>query len=219
MITDRLVITLLTGARPDLLAETLSSFREHAGDVLTGAWVVVLHNGADAATRIVLDEHGDIFDRRLVTPDVRPIGRNVTTLRKWALESHRPYWLHLEDDWKAHPVDGWLSDAVGLLNQGASQVRLRRADEEVLGWHMVTGETLVWTEIASHLWAADAHYTLNPSLTRLDHGREAWPARGEREAQRRWRKAGHTVVAQHVPGVWEHIGEERSLRKVTGCET
>lgn len=218
MTEDDLVISILTGGRPDLLAETLASVRESSPDLLERSAVIVLHNGGDAATRWVIEDHADLFDKRLVTARVEPIGKSVSTLSRWALETRRRYWLHLEDDWKAHPVDGWLEQARDLLSQGASQVRLRRADEPVLPRHMVTGESLYWTTIAGHRWTASAHYTLNPSLVWLDNAPDAWPASGERAAQKRWHRAGRTVVAQHVPGVWSHIGEDRSLRKETGCE-
>lgn len=212
------VLTLLTGRRPDLFARTVESALENAPGLLEESLVVVLVNGGDADSLAFVERFSDVIDRRLVTPRVRPIGRSVSTLSHWAGRSGRRYWLHLEDDWECRPVDGWLDEAKGLLLAGAAQVRLRRAEERVLDRHMVTREPLLWVERGDHRWSSDAHYTLNPSLVWTSSAEDAWPATGERAAQRRWHRRGMTVSAQHLPGVFAHIGQDRSLREATGCE-
>lgn len=216
MTASDVIVTVLTGGRPDLLDRTLHSLAAHARWLVDDAEVVALHNGGDEPTAIVLA--GYPFDATLTTRRIGTIGQSMTTLADVAAQSRRRFWLHLEDDWECLPTDGgWLDEACSALASGASQVRLRRADEPVLVRHMVTGRPLVWRDHGTYRLCDDGHYTCNPSLVYAEHAHDAWPAAGERQAQRRWRRHGHRRVAQHLPGVWAHIGEGRSLRAITGC--
>lgn len=214
------VLTVLTGRRPDLLQSTLESLVDFETDLLATATVVVLHNGADQPTRPILARHDGHIDRIVTTDDLLEVGPATSILAGEAMMSRKPYWLHLEDDWLAtgdHP--GWLDDARDILDDDdeIGQVRLRRSDEPVLTRHMVTNEPIVWTPHGRFRRADDAHWTNNPALMRTYEAPLGWPASGEREAQRRWRRAGMHAVAQLDPGVFIHSGGgDRSLRIATG---
>jgi len=205
-----LVVTLLTGLRPDLLTRTLESVRVHHPHILEDAFVLVLHNGGDLPTTQVLDQHRDVIDLVVTTP-FQTIGPSVSSLFRHALEVDADLLLHLEDDWQAYPSDPWLAEAVDLLEAGVFQVRLRHYTERVLTRHMVTGKPIRWRTKADYRITDDAHYTLNPSLMRLADVKAGWPATSERDAQDQFWQAGLRKVAQ-VQGLFRHIGGADSLR-------
>jgi len=214
------VVTILTGRRPALLERTLASIVDFEDDLLRTAYVVVLHNGGDQPTRPILAAHDGHLNKVLTTDDLLEVGPATSLLANAATASGLPYWLHLEDDWVAtgdHP--GWLDNARDILDDHdeISQVRLRRSDEPVLKRHQVTNAPIVWTAHGRYWTADDAHWTNNPALMRTWEAPLAWPAVGEREAQRRWHRAGQHAVAQLDPGVFVHIGDgDLSLRIATG---
>jgi hypothetical protein len=218
---EQMVVTLLTGHRPALLHRALSSLRGLHPHLLEEARVVVLHNGADDATAAVLDAHADVIDEHLVhTGPLLSCGDATSRLAAAAAASNRRFWLHLEDDWQAQPGPAeWLEQACRILSAdpGVHQVRLRHTTEQVLAWHMVTRRPLHWEPLSGYRRAAEAHWTLNPNLTRTADIPLVWPADGEREVQRRAHAAGLRGVAQLVPGVFTHIGQDASLRERTGC--
>ena len=218
MIADDVVVTVLTGGRPALLADTLAAVREHADGLLDAAHVIALNNGGDDATREVLDGHADVIDEVRTTEPMLHVGPATSRLARAARTAGRRWWLHLEDDWRAHPSGDWLDAAFRIFatDPQVSQVRLRLADEPVLSRHMVTRETIRWRDRDGYRITPDAHWTNNPALMRAAHAGDAWPSESERTAQRRWRAAGHRAVGQLVPGVFAHTGGEQSLRLVTG---
>lgn len=211
-----LVVTLLTGDRPELLERTLDSVRTHHEWLLEDAFVLVFHNGGDISTSEVLDLHRDVVDLVVTTPTLEPIGPAVSSLFRHALEVDADLLLHLEDDWQAGPCDPWLAEAVGLLEDGVFQVRLRHYTEQVLTRHMVTGKPIHWRTKADYRITDDAHYTLNPSLIRLKDVSVGWPASSERGAQDHFWQAGLRRVAQ-VQGMFRHIGGADSLRRRVGA--
>lgn len=213
------VVTILTGGRPQLLAETIDAVRHTAPGLLETARVIALNNGGDRATADVLASHRDVIDDRLSSNGpIAPIGPSISRLAAAAAGSDRRFWLHLEDDWRAVDDPGWLDRARGILatRREISQVRLRRSAEPVLPRHMVTGRPLVWRRQPGHVTSPDAHLTFNPSLLRTADIPAAFPCGGEQDAQRRWRIAGRRAAAQLVPGVFAHIGHDDSLRQRTG---
>lgn len=211
-----LLITLLTGRRPVLLDRTLVALAATQKPLIEDGFVLILHNGGDPETGDVLKRHADLIDLTIVTQYLLPIGPAVSLLFDHAREVEAEYLLHLEDDWEAEPGP-WYDQAARLLDDGTFQVRLRHVDERVLPTHMVHKRPLRWT-----IWpdgyrtSPDAHYTLNPSLIRLADVGKGWPAGSEREAQKRFWKAGYRKVAQLVPGIWRHTGAVHSLRKLVG---
>lgn len=218
MNADDVVVTVLTGGRPELLAATLTSVREHADGLLDTAHVFVLNNGNDQPTTEVLARHRDVIDQVVTSDTVRHVGPATSLLARAAGRAGRTWWLHLEDDWIAHPAGDWLAEAMALfaIEARVVQVRLRLAAEPVLARHMVTREPIRWREMSGYRIAADAHWTNNPALMRATDAAAAWPADGERDAQRRWWNSGHRTVGQLVPGVFEHGGGGQSLRAATG---
>ncbi|WP_181785076.1 glycosyltransferase [Streptomyces phytophilus] len=216
---SEVVLTLLTGDRPELLADTLAALRESSPGLLESAHVIALDNGADPDSGAVLDEYADVLDVRENLPDRAAIGEATSHLAAAAAATGRPYWLHLEDDWRAladHP--GWLDAARTILNQQPEvyQVRLRHDSEQVLAWHMRTKARLRWKARDGWRFAPEAHLTTNPNLTRAADIAAVWPAGGEGEAQGRAHGAGLRGVAQLVPGVFVHTGAG-SRRAVTKC--
>ena len=218
------VVTLLTGRRPTLLAATLDGLRFHAPGLLESAHVIVLHNGDDGTddqTITALELVGEHVDRRLRGDDLLPVGPATSRLAAHVPRAGRPYWLHLEDDWRATGRHaGWLDQARALLEAepNLAQVRLRRSDERVLARHMVTNEPLRWADHGRYHRTPDAHWTNNPALVRAEDAPLAWPADGERAAQRRWHRSGRHAAVQLVPGEFAHLGEGASLWRAVGSK-
>lgn len=209
-----LTVTLLTGRRPILLGRTLEALRAHHEAVMGDAFILVLHNGGDVETSMVLEKYHDLISLRVVSDRFLNLGAATSLLFDHAVQTGSEYLLHLEDDWEATP-GLWYDQAARLLDDGTFQVRLRHTDERVLPDHMVSKRPLRWTFWPDgYRTCPDAHYTLNPSLIRLDDIRLGWPAADERSAQRRFWKAGKRRVAQLVPGVWRHTGGVHSLRRI-----
>jgi predicted O-methyltransferase YrrM len=213
------VVTILTGGRPGLLASTLEAVRAVAPGLLETAHVHLLDNGPADGSGAVLDAHKDVLDV-IEHGDEQPIGEAVTHLAEAAAASGRAYWLHLEDDWAATPDHaGWLDAARRILadNPQVHQVRLRHDTEQVLGRHMHTRRPLRWDDRGDWRYAPEAHWTLNPTLVRAADIHRVWPAVGERQAQAHAHDAGMRGVAQLTPGVFVHTGGDVSRRAVTGC--
>lgn len=203
----KLLVTLLTGRRPDLLQRTLAAVADHQPELLQADWLV-LHNGADRDTAAVLKAAAlpSVVDTSKLFLN---IGQATTRLFAQAVEADADFLLHLEDDWEAGPGPV-LPRAVELLDD-VFQIRLRRASERVLQRHMVTTRVIPWRPAVGARVASEAHYTLNPSLIRLQDLRFGFPASSERDAQRNFHRAGKRRVAQLIPGVFAHIGASRSL--------
>jgi hypothetical protein len=210
-----LVVTILTGGRPLLLERTLASLTVHQGAVIGEAYVICLINGGDRETWEVVDRYSDLIDAYAETKELLGIGAAASRLFETATSLTADWLLHLEDDWEASPGE-WYHQAVALLEDGIFQVRLRRAEEHSLKHHMVTKKVIDWLDGDDYRYTRDAHYTLNPSLIRLSNVKKGWPAAGEVDAQRRFWSEKKRKVAQLVPGIWSHIGEEDSLRKRVG---
>jgi hypothetical protein len=213
---DDVVVTILTGSRPELLNDTLVHL---PWEVLeTADRVIVLCNGGDDDTLNVISDHLRWRnDAEILTTDtLLPMGEAMGVLADAARGTAR-YVLHLEDDWRHITVDdGWIDDAKAALTDDVAQVRLRHHGEMVRARHMVTNHLIRWRRHPYGL-IAPAHLTVNPSLMRTDDWAKHWPATGERHWQQRCVAAGLTTVVQLHPGVFAHTGDGRSLREETGC--
>lgn len=216
----KLVITLLTGRRPELLENTLHRMQLCAPGLLRRAHVIVMHNSGDPETAAVLDKYADFIDDTVTTQNLLTIGEATSRLARLAHLTDRKYWLHLEDDWALLPTTpDWLAQAQTILHSRPNifQVRLRHHTETTLDRHMVTSRPIRWAACAGYRMSVDAHYTANPSLLRTRDIAKIWPAEGEREAQRNAHRAGLRVVAQLMPGGFVHTGGDKSLREATKC--
>lgn len=211
-------VTIVTGGRPDLLANTIGTLQACAPGLLETAHVAVLENGVDTVaprgftTADVLNDNADLIDVHTALDDRIPVGTAAGALL--GFPPPRPYTLHLEDDWIACTTDEtWLTRARAILaeNPDLHQVRLRHAAEPVMTRHMLTRRPLHWDEGPHGSRVAPAHYTLNPSLMRSDEVAQLWPADTENGAARQFYNLGWRV-AQLEPGVFRHIGDGASLR-------
>lgn len=206
-----LVISVLTGLRPNMLERTLKALRAFHGPLIESAYTVALHNGGDEETAEILKANQDMFNMTVVSPTFMDLGEATSTLFGMAVERGK-YLLHIEDDWEAQPGE-WYDQAKALLEDNVFQVRLRRYEEPVLVQHMVTKKRIVWDKGDLFHYTKDAHYTLNPSLVRMVNIAKGWPSLNERQAQQKLWRAKKRKVAQLVPGIFSHIGGEDSLRK------
>lgn len=207
------IITILTGSRPELLKRTLQSLFEVMPE-LRSQHILALANGNDQPTIDVLEKFDVSYK---TTAKLLPIGEAISLLADWVLKSGMKYWLSLEDDWQA--VSSGVSKAVWILDRfpDISQVRLRHTSEWVMPKHMITGVPINWHRRNGFLYAT-AHRTLNPNLARVEDIPKCFPCTGERHMQKRALKNGLTTIAQLEPGIFKHIGAENSLREVTKCE-
>lgn len=213
-------VTVLAGRRPEYLRRTLEAF-EPVLRSATGLQTEVLCwvNGADAPSLEVARERPWV-SRVEAQARFLPIGKNVSRLAALARESHRSFWLHLEDDWTATGNPGWLSDACDVLAREpqVGQLRLRCADEPVSKSNLVSHRMIRWSPRPIFKKAgclsyrtARAHVTYNPSIQRCLEAHEWMIASSEPEAMRRFHRT-KLLAAQVYPGVFRHIGEQ-SLRR------
>lgn len=218
-----LVLTVLTGRRPDLLRETLDSLALSSPGLLESATVFVLHNGGDKATQETLSSYRPFLDDVETTDNLLPIPLAGAKCGSFAESSDRTFWMHLEDDWRSLGVHrGWLQASREILdgNQEVAQVRLRHHLEPVLKRHMVTSQPLDWKDNGHWLLSRNGHVTNNPSLRRSQHGSVGYPCRDEKDMQVNWMKVGLTSVAQLKPGEFVHIGQgPKSLKRTDGSGT
>jgi hypothetical protein len=212
-------VTILTGARPHLLADTLDSLTTYQPSLLAGNPVTVLLNGNDRDSFDVLHRHRDVIDRLHTTTEMAPIGPSISRLAVDAAESDADWWFHLEDDWRTVTSHDWTAQAVDILHQHPEvrQVRARSATERVMRRHRISRKPIRWKPRDGWNYSPHAHLTFNPSLIRTCHIPDGWPCTSEVDAMRRWLAAGHEGVAQLVPGVFEHTGHQ-SLRESLGRE-
>lgn len=212
--TRDLVVGVLTGRRPDLLASTLRAMDEHQGDVWDRCARVVVHNGGDAATGEVLD--GWRWDRRVEVGSadyLLRIGEASQVLVETMADTGAGWSLRLEDDFVARPVRWWRVARHLIEGEGARQVRLQLSSERVMRRCMVCRRPIRWRSAGSHL-IGHAHYTHRASLMRTSDLHRLLPYEHEADAARRMHDAD---VAQHVPGVFAHVGgSARSLRRSGG---
>ena len=205
-----LIVTFLTGRRPDLAAATLAALDRHSPALLRDARVEVLHNGGDPETAEALEPWRDRVDLWHQTDDLLRIGPAVSLLAARVARSGRSRWLHMEDDWEAlGRSDDWLARAHRALDENPRLpiVRLRDDREKVLDRHLTERHRLVWQERDGYRISPDAHATHNPALWRAEVATVGWPERDERDMVRRLRAAGWSSAAQLVPGEFRHLGD------------
>ena len=211
-----LVVTFLTGRRPDLARATIDSLLADRPGLFDGARFIALLNSHDPSTEAWL--RGLPFLDALLLyrgEGVLPIGLGFSRLMREAMATDLPYVLHLEDDWRAG--DGgrnWLEEARDLLDRRRSigQVRLRHSRERVAVRHVVTGRPIRWELEGRHRLSASAHFTFNPSLLRSAALPFVVPCTSERHAMQRYLRTG-LASAQLLPGIFRHLGGKNSLRE------
>ncbi len=216
---DGIILTLLTGQRPELLRRTLTALQAALGERLAGIPGIVLVNGGDEPTHRVLDTAPTHWRRLESRGEVLPVGPAWSRLMREALSlSECGLVFHLEDDWVA-AVRGtdWLSRAAEVLASDPSvgQVRLRSAAEKTLPYHMITRRPIRWVTRGDLAVASSAHFTFNPSLVRAAEMARIGPAADERDAQKHYLAQG-LWTAQLLPGVFRHIGQGQSLSERLG---
>jgi hypothetical protein len=212
---DDVVLTILTGWRPDLLRHTLSALPT---SLLRSAHVIVLHDGQDDPTTQVLDKYSkhinELHTRKHKYQQMHTIGENWSHLASLA-EGKGDYVLMLEDDWQYSTLDhSWLDEARAILSTtDIAQVRLRHVSEPNRARHMVTGQYIDWTSHANGL-VADAHLGWQPNLMHVTDLNKTFPADGEKHWQQIAYSHDLRCVAQLYPAVFRHIGDDgRSLRQ------
>ena len=218
---EELMITILTGRRPELLRKQLGSLRINAPGLLETARVHVLINGGDPETREIVAAagvHTPNLSYEVQSQEVWKIGPATSHLARCAYDSAQPHWLHLEDDWEiVTPHHGWFNEARTILQTDSDvrQVRLRHITEPVLTQHMHTRQPITWrtTDNPNSTYLhSPAHWTFNPSLVRTADIPSIFPVDGERTAIRNAHRHGlDRKIAQHAPGVFRHIGGGDSL--------
>ena len=212
--TRDLVIGVLTGRRPDLLMRTVTSMRRNQADIWRSAAKVVVHNGGDSQTARILDRYG--WDARVdvgSADHLMTIGEASQVLVQTMADTGAGWSLRLEDDFEATSTRWWRVARHLIEQDGARQVRLQLDAERVMSRCMVCRQPIRWRTAGTHK-IGHAHYTHRASLMRTADLHALLPYRSEVHAGERMHEHD---VAQHVPGVFSHIGVRgRSLRRSGG---
>jgi hypothetical protein len=210
-------ITMLTGARPELFADTWNHLPRSL--VQSADCIVVLVNGADVETLQFVEDHIVPLGLNLVkltTTEIEPMGQ---AMGRFVDHVESPLWLHLEDDWRYVTThDGWLNEARAVLadEPDVAQVRLRHSSESVLDYHQQTRKPLNWQPHQFGMVSESSHLTANPMLARTDRWASLWPCVGEKAMQRTAVSKGMHRVVQLHPGAFTHTGDSDSLRGKLG---
>ncbi len=212
---DELAISILTGRRPAYLRATVRSLLRHAAHAVNRAHVVLMINGPDDAT-LEYVESLEWVDELVVTghAKVRPIGDATSELFSRCARKQRPYYMHLEDDWRCGGP-GWIAKSLSILSRHrvVGQVRIRNVAERVSRSHLITHKLIKWKRRDGYRLGL-AHYTFNPSIVRTRDALKIFPCGHEIHAMRKFVKTG-LQTAQLVPGAFRHIGAD-SLRAAMG---
>ncbi|RYE40750.1 MAG: glycosyltransferase [Hyphomicrobiales bacterium] len=212
-------VSILTGHRPALFQRSMGALQQRADGLLRTVPVVVLINGSDPETEHYARSLPFVDEVIATAGAIAGVGEATSRVIEALLAGgDLPYVLHLEDDWFACSVDNtWAERAISILgaDEMIGQVRLRHRSDTVLTRHMVTGRPISWEERDGFLYSPSAHFTFNPSLTRAAELRTLLPCASEAEAQRRFLATG-LGVAQMIPGMFRHIGDQQSLRRRLG---
>lgn len=228
---SNVIITMVTGGRPDMLQRTLRNLTTRAPGLLDSARFIVLHNGVldlDQTVRATFEVLGDYEDKIDSFIDVAcgpggilGPGAAYAYLASCVNQCATPNdtWLHIEDDWSLEGLStGWLEAAEDILRNHSSigSVRFRHVSEPTLRRNMLTGEPIEWRPFGPNFEVAtSAHWTFNPALTRVEMARHLKGVRSEHEAQTAVARLGAERTARHTPGVFVHAGQESSLRLET----
>lgn len=217
-----LVLTILTGGRPELLERTIASVERSAPAVVEQARVVALVNGDDEVSIATLRRRPWVDEIHEHRPFRLGIGEAISRLMSLVPLQERGTLLHLEDDWECSP-GGWYEVGLDLLqrHKDIGQVRLRRhASMSAVGqatsrYHMVTRQPLDWQPRGKRCLVARAHYTFNPTLVRTEVARRIFPCDSEFHAAQKFHRTG-LLAAQLLPGAFRHTGGSNSLRENGG---
>lgn len=204
-----MIVTVLTGRRPDLLRRTLEGLVRF--DV--PGKVTVLHNddGSDEETVAVIEEFGFewISTRRYL-----PGAEATAVCGGIAVRSGYDFWLHVEDDWEAtDDIRAPVEAAVWLLRNApeVGQVRLRRRDDGAMATHYLDRHPIEWVPSAvDGVVVGRAHATWNPSVMRTVAAGNLLGVSGEVDFMVRMAEQW-PLNGQADPGVFRHIGKGRSL--------
>jgi hypothetical protein len=204
-----LVVGILTGGRPSLLAETVGNFFSHVGsNEICGA--VALVNGADKASLAVLEPmpvHIVVHEGPML-----PIGAACARLVSELPNPAGSVYLHLEDDWEIRgDLRRHIAAGARLLSE-VGHVKLR-AFADNRNMRNVWGGAMSWEMRGKWYWTStNSHFTFNPALTRMDVAREVFRCAGERDAQDKYRATG-LEIAQVFPGCFFHNDHGHSMRR------
>jgi hypothetical protein len=196
------VVTMLSGARPELLNRTLSSLPDYVLESVIG-----LANGGDQET---IEVYKNYSIDPIITPYLLKVGAATSLLADLAFESKKDYWLQLEDDWEFITEDeNWLWRAKKALNN-SHQVRLRHVSEFVKSTHMYTKKPFKLKN-SEYGKVGEMHWTFNPTLQKCITVPSVFPNVGETDAQKRAYISGKKLSTQLYPGCFKHTGDDNSL--------
>lgn len=192
-----MIVTVLTGRRPDLLSRTLRTIPK----------ATVFVNEIDH-NRESVDVAKHYNATVLGWNGWTPVGESMSRIAEWVVEQDDPYWLHVEDDWRAlGPLP--LTEATELLDArpDVGQVRLRKKTDGAKLTNYITGEKIEWT--GGPIAVGNAHATWNPTVARTSDA-TLYPVDGEVDFMKK-HSLRYPYNAQHE-GVFVHLGRRRSLR-------
>ena len=208
-IPDDVTVCVTSCARPDLLAQTLASFRKFH----TVPKMIVCEDSGDERMRGWLNEH---------CPEAKILFGSVKTGMMASIDRlyaavETPFIFHLEDDWRFDgPVDFALAKRVLDADPKVSIVCVR-SFTELKARHRARAAALPAGGAGLRVMPADAHpqwygYTSNPGTLRRAFWERYQPvARTRHDDLSEIAKRDGFRVAYVTPGVAHHIGAGRHV--------
>ena len=210
-------VLLLTYKRPIYLEQTIVSF----GARNRPWWkrkkalrLCVLIQGKECQETIEMTEkhHGYIHQVQMVAENVGCSGGYCLGM-EWIFEMFDPkYVIFLQDDWfTSEPVGRYLHEMVTFLNENedVGQIRLRNIDEKVARQNPHTFKRIKYERVTEHIMVTNAHFTLNPTLTRASVIKDILPFKGEKHAMDKFHTMG-LKSAQLDAHCFSHVGLRRA---------
>jgi len=214
---SKILITILTCHRPRYLARTLKALKELVFDPEL-CRVRIFINGDDPATRAVVDQYSELFEKVLSSPE--NLGQALALNQLWS-NTEAEWILHIEDDMVA-TRGRWLKPALSFLDDyprvGLLRVYPFWEIHHISRHNLITRRTIefhppeiIGDEKFSRM-IEPAHFAFIPSLIRADALSSFLPLsadserdQAENQAQRDFHKAGWETAQIHN-GPFRHIG-------------
>lgn len=210
----KLVITVLTYNRPDLLARTLQSLVEKNPKVIAISKIIVLVQGnGDESTKKVLQTFAPAIAQVHFSGTNLGTGGGYSLLMQKALALKPEYILHLEDDWLSNePLDRHLDELFGIFknNKDLGFIRLRSITEKVSKVNLVNNLPISFTKQSEHVLVGNSHFTFNPAMVRSWIIKTLVPVASEPSAEKKYELLGLSG-AQLDAECFGHIGAEKRV--------
>lgn len=212
-------VGILTYKRAGYLDRTLSSFRElNAAGLDHFVFILLVQGGYDDRTEEVVLKHSAMLHDVIRTEENRGCAAGYNIVMSEALKLGFPYVMHLQDDWESkEPLVDHIADLIGFLGgrEDVGYVRLRTNLEHFSHWNRISKKWIFYRrdDLFNKVWVGNAHFTLNPSITKARVIKQLVPIVHEYNSMAKYHQLG-LLAGQLDSRCFFHIGHKRAYTKM-----